>query len=261
MIDVAALPPNYLGNVFLVFIRVGAMIFSAPLLSSKAIPVMVKVGLTILLSVLLVPINQGHFTAVPFEWLPLSELILKEMAVGVLVGFVVNLVFTAMQLAGQFVGMQIGISLANVLDPVFSQSVTILDQFYTIVAGLIFLAIDGHHMLILAVQQTLELVPIGTFQLTQPMFNDLAQLTGGLFSAAVRIVLPIMATLLLTDIALGLMSRTMPQMNIFIVGLPLKMFVGFLVLVVTLPAVGDLATALFRSSFVDLSNLLRMTTA
>jgi len=206
-------------------------------------------------------VNQGHFVEVPFAWVPLTLLTLKELGVGVIVGFIANLVFNAMQLAGQFIGLQIGFSLANVLDPIFSQSVSILDQLYTMLAGLIFLAIDGHHMLILAVQQTLDLVPLGALQITGPLFNQLIVLTGGVFVAALRIVLPVMAALLLADIALGLMSRTLPQMNVFIVGMPVKLFVGFFVLLVTLPAVQNLASQMFTSTFVDLQNLMKLSAA
>lgn len=258
MLDVATFPPNYFGNLFLVFIRVGAMLFTAPLVSGKTVPAMLKIGLAVLLTILLVPVNQAHFSEVPLEWLPLSLLVIKEMGVGIAVGFGANLVFNAMQVAGQFMGLQIGFTLANVIDPLFSQSVSLIDQLYTILTGLIFLAIDGHHMLILAIQQTLDIVPIGTFHITGPFINQLVTMTGGVFVAAMRLALPITAALLLADIALGLMARTVPQMNIFVVGLPVKIAVGFIVILATLPSVGGLATGLFRSSFIDIQNLLRL---
>jgi flagellar biosynthetic protein FliR len=258
VIDAAAFPPNYFGNVFLVFVRVGAMLFSAPLINGRAVPAMLKIGLAILLTILLVPVNQGHFADVPFQWLPLSLLVIKEIGVGVAVGFGANLVFNAMQVAGQFMGLQIGFTLANVIDPLFSQSVSLIDQLYTILTGLVFLAIDGHHMLILAIQQTLDIVPVGAFQVTGPFSDQLVAMTGGVLVAAMRLALPITAALLLADIALGLMARTVPQMNIFVVGLPVKIFIGFIVILVTLPAVGGLASNLLRSSFIDIQNLLRL---
>ena len=113
MLDVAAFPPNYFGSFFLVFIRVGAMLFSAPLLNGRAVPAMAKIGFGLLITMLLMPINGAHLVEVPFQWLPLSLLVIKEMGVGVLVGFTTNLVFQAMQLAGQFVGMQTGFSVAK----------------------------------------------------------------------------------------------------------------------------------------------------
>ena len=259
MLDVAALPANYLGNFFLVFVRVGAMLFSAPLINGRSVPMMAKIGLGLLLTVLLLPVNSAHLAEVPFQWLPLSVLVIKETGVGVLVGFVANLVFAAMQLAGQFVGIQTGFSVANVLDPLFSQSVSVLDQLYTVLAGIIFLTIDGHHMLLLAIQQTLEIVPVGAFQLTEPMMTELITLTGGVLVAGLRIILPILASLLLADVALGLVSRTVPQMNVFIVGMPLKLFVGFFLIVLTLPTVSALAGDMFRTSFIDIEKLLRMT--
>lgn len=258
MLDFAAFPPNYFGNFFLVFIRVGAMLFSAPLLNGRAVPAMAKVGLGLLLTMLLLPLNAAHLAEVPFEWLPLSLLVLKETGVGVLVGFVTNLVFSAMQLAGQFVGIQTGFSVANVLDPLFSQTVSVVDQLYTLLAGLIFLAVDGHHMLILAVQQTLDIVPIGMFQVTEPAMTQLIGLTGGVLVAGLRIILPILTSLLLADIALGLVTKTVPQMNVFIVGMPLKLLAGFFLMAFTLPSVQALTTSMFRSTFVDLQNVLRV---
>jgi flagellar biosynthesis protein FliR len=258
VLDVAAFPPNYFGNFFLVFVRVGAVLFSAPLINGKAVPAMAKIGLGLLLTMLLLPVNAAHLAEVPLEWLPLSLLVIKEIGVGVLVGFVANLVFSAMQMAGQFVGVQTGFSVANVLDPLFSQTVSVVDQLYTLLAGLIFLAIDGHQMLILAMQQTLDIVPVGMFQLTEPMMNQLIALSGGILVAGLRLILPILASLLLADVALGLVSRTVPQMNVFIVGMPLKLFIGFFLIILTLPTVNGLTADMFKSSFIDLQNLLRM---
>ena len=258
MIDVAAFPPNYFGNFFLVFVRVGAMLFSAPLINGRTVPAIAKIGLGLLITMLLLPVNGSQLVDVPFEWLPLSLLTLKELGVGVLVGFMANLVFAAMQLAGQFVGIETGFSVANVLDPLFSQSVSVIDQVYTVLAGFIFLAVDGHHMLILAVQQTLDVVPVGMFQLTEPMMNQLIGLTGGVFVAGLRLILPILTSLLLADIALGLVSRTVPQMNVFIVGMPLKLFAGFFLLIFTLPSVDALTASMVQSTFVDLQTVLRM---
>jgi flagellar biosynthesis protein FliR len=258
VINVAAFPPNYFGNFFLVFVRVGAMLFSAPLINGKAVPAMAKIGLGLLLTMLLLPVNASHLGEVPFEWVPLSLLVIKETGVGVLVGFVTNLVFSAMQLAGQFVGIQTGFSVANVLDPLFSQTVSVVDQLYTLLAGLIFLAMDGHQMLILAIQQTLDIVPIGMLQVTEPMVNLLVGLTGGVLVAGLRIILPVLASLLLADVALGLVSRTVPQMNVFIVGMPLKLFVGFLLIILTLPTVNALAEAMFTSSFIDIQHVLQL---
>jgi flagellar biosynthesis protein FliR len=257
VVDFAAFPPNYFGNFFLVFVRVGAMLFSAPLINGRSVPAMAKVGLGLLLTMLLLPVNGAHLAEVPFEWVPLALLVLKEIGVGVLVGFAANLVFSAMQLAGQFVGIQTGFSVANVLDPLFSQSVSVMDQLYTLIAGIIFLGIDGHHMLILAVQQTLDIVPVGMFQVTDPLITQMIALTAGVFVAGLRIILPVLSSLLLADIALGLVSRTVPQMNVFIVGMPVKLFAGFFLLVFTLPSVQALATGMFRSTFVDLQNLMR----
>ncbi|MGH2366506.1 MAG: flagellar biosynthetic protein FliR [Chloroflexota bacterium] len=254
----AIIPPGYFGNFFLVLVRVTAMIMAAPLLQGRAIPNTLKIGLAVLISFLLLPINQAHFANVPLQLLPLSILVIKEMGVGVLVGYVINLVFTGAQLAGEFIGLQAGFNLANVIDPLFSQSVSLLDQVYTIMTGLIFLALDGQQMLILAVQQSFDIVPIGSLQITPALFNQLALLTAGMFAAGIRLALPIITALLLSDISLGLMARSFPQLNIFIVGLPVKLGLAFLLLIITMPAYHLVMQGFLEQGFVDLSNLLRM---
>src|SRR5581483_5512560 len=125
MPELGTIPAGYLGNLFLVFVRVGGMIFTAPLISSRAVPSTLKIGLAALLAFLLFPVNQSHFTELPTAWAPLSVLVLKEMGVGVVVGFVTNLVFAGVQLAGQFVGIEMGFSLANVIDPLFAHSISL----------------------------------------------------------------------------------------------------------------------------------------
>ncbi len=249
MVNLSVFPPGYFGNFFLVLVRVSAMILTAPLLQGRATPTTIKVGLALLISFLLVPINQAHFVDVPFQWLPLSTLVLQEMGVGVLVGFVVNLVFSAAQLAGQFLGLQAGFNLANILDPFFSQSVSLLDQVFTILVGLIFLAMDGHHLLIMAIQQTFDIVPIGSFHVTSALIYQLITLSAAVFVAGLRLALPVMAALLLADISLGLMARSFPQVNVFIVGLPVKLFLTFFLLVATMPALNTVIQGFFNASF------------
>jgi flagellar biosynthetic protein FliR len=147
-------------------------------------------------------------------------------------------------MAAKMMGLQIGFQAANLFDPMSSAPSSALEQFYTLLALMLFLAINGHHWLIVALARTFEIAPLGAFVLTRFTIERLMVLTNETFITAIRIALPVIGTLLLADLGLGLVARAVPQVQVFFLGLPLKMGLGLLVLaltmVVTLPLVKDL---------------------
>lgn len=237
-----------LQSLFLIFVRVLAILMIAPVFSQRSIPTPAKIGLAALLSLLFLPgvMPQSSSAAAPLpQDLPRFLLVVaQEILIGVLIGFVSNLVFVALDMAAKMMGLQIGFQAANLFDPMSNIPSTALEQFYTLLALLLFLAINGHHWLIAALARTFEIAPPGTFELTRLTTERLMALTNETFVAAIRIALPVTAALLLADLGLGLVARAVPQVQVFFLGLPLKMGLGFVVLaltmVITLPLVKDL---------------------
>ncbi len=235
-------------SLFLIFVRVLAILMTAPIFSQRSIPAPAKIGLAALLSLLLLPVALppagGISSPLPQDLPRFLLVVAQEILIGVLIGFVSNLVFVALDMAAKMMGLQIGFQAGNLFDPLSNAPSTALEQFYTLLALLLFLAINGHHWLIAALARTFEIAPLGTFVMTRLTIERLMVLTNETFIAATRIALPVMGTLLLADLGLGLVARAVPQVQVFFLGLPLKMGLGLIVLaltmIITLPLVKDL---------------------
>ena len=243
----------------LIFTRVGAILLTAPLFSSGSIPVHVKIGLSFMLAVIVFPLVSVNDILV----LPLASLgiaMAGEVLIGVIIGFTARLLFAAVQLAGQLVGFQMGFGIVNVIDPQTSSQVSIIAQFENIITLLIFMAVNAHHWFIMAIAKSFEVVPLLAFSFTNSLMEALVRLSCDMFVVAAKVAAPIIAILLFTSVALGLLARTVPQMNIFIVGFPLKLAIGLLAVGLTLPLLSTLLRNLFQGLGEDIFVLLRMMT-
>ncbi len=249
--------PAQLQLLFLIFLRIGAMMLTLPVFDSRSIPVLFKVGLAAALGVLLLPLLNP---ALP----PLSELSLQfglaaaaEVLIGAVIGFSVRLLFAGVQLAGQLAGFQMGIGIANVFDPVTSSQVSVVGQFNNLLAMLVFLVTNAHHMFLGAVAESFRRVPPMGFHYTAAWTGTIVDLAGNMFVIAVQIGAPVIVALMLTSIALGIMARTVPQMNVFFVAAPVNVIVGLMFLGFSLPFFWAYAGRLFRGFDVVIYTLLR----
>lgn len=219
----------------MVSIRAAGMFIMAPVLSHRAIPPMIKAGLAIILAIILIPV-ASQTTMPPID--TTGQLILfalKEFLVGAIIGLFFALLFIGVRIAGNIVGYQIGLMMANIMDPNTNQQFSMVSQFYYLLAILIFLAIDGHHAVISALSDSYRLVPIGMFAADGSIGEHLIRFTAHTFIIGLKIGAPVIITLFMTSVALGVVARTVPQMNIFLVGIPLKIIIGFAVIAVALP--------------------------
>ncbi len=228
------LSPVYAFNFILVLARVGALLGTAPVIGGRSVPMRAKAGLAGLTALTLLVANADRLAPLPETWATFAGLIIQHLLVGLVLGFAAGLTFAALQMAGELIGLQMGFSLARTIDPVAQQQVAVIDQLYTVVAGLVFLAVDGHHWLMLALMRTFDIAPLaGTLSVTGSA-NGLIALTASALMLALQVALPGLAAFIAADVALGMLVRVAPQMNIFAVGLPLKVALGLLVLAITL---------------------------
>ncbi len=235
------LSPDYLITLFLMFVRILAMFMTAPIFSSKNIPNIAKIGFSGILAMILLPFDG--VPPAPTQLAPFVLSVAQEVLLGALLGFASNLVFVAVSMGAGMMGLQVGFRAASLFNPVFNASSAALDQFYSFLVAALFLAIDGHHWLILALSRTFKTIPVGTFAFTAITTDRLVAMTAQAFVAAVQIALPVVGVLLLTDVGLGLIARAVPQVQIFFLSLPLKIGLGLLMLAltlsVTLPMIKD----------------------
>jgi len=245
--------------VVLVFIRISAILLSAPLFSSRNVPVRLKAGLSAILALIIFPVagfKEVYFNSVP----SLVSAMVGEILIGVIIGFTARLLFAAVQLGGQLVGFQMGFAIVNVMDPQTSTQVSIIAQLQNILTLLIFLAVNAHYWFILALASSFELIPPLGFCFTGSLMEAIVGLSCDMFLIAAKLAAPIIAVLFFTSVALGLIARTVPQMNIFIVGFPLKIAIGLFGVGFSLPLFSYMLRNLLQGMGEDIIALMKLMT-
>lgn len=237
------LAPEPLYHVLFLLLRVGALLIAMPLFGGPGVPQHVKIGLAGLIALLLAPIVEPG--TVPEDLFMLLITSAQEIAVGLSLGFIVSLFFLGLQLAGQLMDIPVGFGMVNVLDPHFGGQIPILGQFQNVLAVLIYFTINGHHGILRALADSYSYVPIGTAAWNGALVDVMVRTVSSMFALGVRIGLPIMAAAFLTDIALGIVNRAVPQINVFITGYPIKIAVGLFTIVVALPVYVGLLGVVF----------------
>ena len=219
----------------LVFIRVGAIMMSAPILGRRDIPFLFKAGLAMSVSIVLLPIINLEPFPYFSEVIPFSIGIVSEIMLGIIIGLSVNLIFAGIQLAGQLTGYQMGFAIANVMDPLTGKQSSIFAGVLNIVALLLFLAFNAHHWFLRSLAESFKLVPLFNFHINGSLAEHLIRMGTNMFVVAIKVAAPVMAALLLTSVALGIVARTVPRMNIFLVAMPLKIVLGIMFISFSLP--------------------------
>jgi flagellar biosynthetic protein FliR len=179
-----------------------------------------------------------------------------ELLVGCAIGFVSNMIFAGIQLAGQLMDMQMGFGIVNVVDPLSGTQVPLLGNFTQAMALLLFLAVDGHHYLIQSVVNSYQLIPVMGMHLTGHFMDQLVKVMVYVFAIAIKISSPLVLTVLTADIAMGFIGRTVPQMNVFIVGMPLKILLGFICLLMLVPVYAWVFETIFDNVFAFIDALV-----
>lgn len=218
----------------LILTRLSGLMLTAPPFGSANVPVVVRFGLALAVTLPL----QGLVAAevvlppgLPALVLPLAQ----EFLIGLAIGFVGMMAFAAVQVAGEVVDYEMGLGVAQALDPISGHTSSLVGRFKYLFSLVVFLSISGHHIFLAALYDSFRLLPLGAPIAAVPAALAVVELMSAVLVTAIRIAMPVIAATFLTSIALAATARVMPQMNVFIVGMPAKMFVGFAALVVALP--------------------------
>ncbi|MFQ6604280.1 MAG: flagellar biosynthetic protein FliR [Fidelibacterota bacterium] len=242
----------WLPVLLLMFFRINAMIMVLPILSYPVIPVRVRVLLAFAITIFILPMLTPTAETID-SIIVMVGMVIREIFVGLFIGFGVKMIFEAFNMAGSFVARQMGIGIANVMDPTSRQQIPVISQFWVLVIMAYFLAFDGHHLFITVLVKTNTLVA-PSFAEFKPAVADLLVKSGSLaFDIGLKLALPAMIFLLLADGAIALTARVMPQMNIFLVTLPMKIGTGLFVLITSL----DIFQIMFHSIYQQMTDLLR----
>ena len=236
------LPAQLLVVYLLVHLRFVGMVFASPLFAATLSPAALRYLCAVLLTAASVGAVQSAQLPLPLfdSVLALSVLALRELLVGVSIGFLASLPLPALNTAGEQIGMAMGFSMAQVVDPMTQSQASILGQLHFLVGMWFYFHWNGHLLMVQSVVESLRLVPLGRMTLFPDGDMSLGVWLQGLFVLAMRIVIPFYCALVLADVGLGFLARTVPQMNIFVLGLPIKVALGFLILAAALPLVVEL---------------------
>lgn len=237
-----------------VLVRISGLVMALPIFGGRGVPAQVKIGLAFVTALVLYPTlpDMPSLETVPGYY----TVILKELLVGICLGFAVTLVFSAIYLAGQLIDVPMGFGMVNVVDPQSGLQVPIFAQFQYVLAALIFLAIGGHHGVLRALSSSFTLIPIGSSIPISSLPMAMLNVFANMFYLGVKLSLPLITGLLLADIALGIVARAVPQINIFVVGFPAKIIIGISLFVFVLPAYVALLAQIFSSEG-ELGGVLR----
>ena len=214
--------------------RILGLIAAAPLFGNAAVPATVKVSLGALLAMIIAPTVPALPAVNPMS-LPGLLILTQEMLVGLAMGFSIRIVFSAIEMAGELSSLTMGLGFASFFDPQTKGRSSAISQFLVMLATLMFLTVNGHLVLLAALAESFVSLPISASPISGGGFQQLAAWGGEIFRSGLQIALPVIAALLLTNVALGILTRAAPQLNIFGIGFPVTLGVGLLVIGMVLP--------------------------
>jgi flagellar biosynthetic protein FliR len=226
--------------------RIGSFVIALPVLGGEGTPPYVKVMLVVAMSFVLFPTVSGTFKPPlpdPPQHISLGLMVqgmLSEITLGLIIGFGARVIFVAVEIGSEIAGMQIGFGVANAFDPVSNQQVSLMRQIYMVIAVLIFLSIYGHHTVLKALVYSFQWVPTTGFTVQGPLIEKIIKMGSDFFILGMKIATPITVALLLTQMAMGVISRVVPQIQIFMFSFPLTIGIGLIVFGLSLSLYGSL---------------------
>lgn len=245
-----------IGLYFWPFVRIGTMLSIIPLFGMKGVPVRSRLILTLVITLAVAPLLPLPPPVDPFTWQGLLYM-LQQILIGLAMGVIFLVVFQAFVMAGHMIAMAMGLAFASMVDPATGVNAPVVSQYFTIMATLLFLALDGHIMVIYAVVDSFYFLPVGTQFLSAESLRVVVEFGGYMFSAGVLIALPAITALLLINISFGVITRAAPALNIFAVGFPVTLLAGLVMLIFTTPMLLPHLEELLTRAF-DRINMLEL---
>ena len=252
--DLFELVQEHVATFLLLLTRVSGIFLLAPFFGSMNVPVTIRAGAAVAFSVVLFPVvDSFSVVEAPDSALVYAGTVLQELFIGWLIGLVAFMAFAAINMAGKVMDMQVGFAIVNVMDPTSGQQIPLIGSFLYNLGVIILLVTNGHHMIIAALAESFRTVPIGGMQYDTTLSMMIGNLMTSMFTTGMKIAMPVTFAILLTNVGLGILARTMPQMNIFVVGLPLQLMIGMSMLAMLFPFYILFLDVIFDAMYRDIS--------
>lgn len=241
----------------LIFMRVSGLFLIVPIFGARNIPVIFRIGFALFLSYLIIGSQSLPANVRPDTYTQLAFYAMTELVIGLVLGFVTLLAFSAISMAGQLIDTHLGFGLVHMLDPQSGMEVTLMGKFKNILAIIIFFTIDGHHALISIVAGSFDHIPAGNVRLGTVVTLGMIELFVNYFILALTIAIPIIAASIIVEMVFGIIVRTVPQMNIFVLGIPIKIVIGLIAIYLLIPVYVAFMGDMFGDMMDSMYNLMR----
>ncbi len=236
--------------------RIFGLLASAPIFNNVAQPQRIRLGVGLVITLAIVPVLPPMPAVPPGSWLGFV-ILAQQILIGVLLGFTLRIAFAAIDVAGDLIGFQMGLSFAVFYDPQNAGQTPVLSEFLGLLAMLIFLAMNGHLLTLQVLVESFRLLPVSATPFSTGGISSMLAWSSVLFSAGLLLALPLIAALLIANLAMGVLARVAPQLNIFAVGFPVTLIAGFIVLMFSIPYFGAAMGRLFENAFRAMDAVLR----
>ncbi|MDR0446853.1 MAG: flagellar biosynthetic protein FliR [Oscillospiraceae bacterium] len=240
----------------LLLFRVSGLIISSPIFGRGIIPARVKIALTAALAYLFftaapIPVSAIEYSSLIGFFIVLA----KELLLGIALAFVTNMFFSLVFVSGQMIDMQIGLGMANVYDPQNATQIPMLGNLLNVILLIVFFGVDGHMRLIELIYLTLDKLPVGSLVITPAVGTAAVEVFTRSFTLGVMVAMPVIASGMILELAFGVLVRTVPQVNVFVVGVPVKTLVGFVILMISIPAFINFSSNIFSGIWESLDRV------
>jgi flagellar biosynthetic protein FliR len=218
----------------LVLSRIAGIFAALPVFGGRRLPLRIKAMVVFMITLVCFPAISVALPPMPSDVFTLALLLFSEVMIGLTLAFITQIIFAGVEFSGQIIGMQMGLTISSIIDPSQGTQTQIMSVVQTLFATLLFLSLNIHHLFIRAIMDSFKVIPLGGWRLSGELVNFLIVRTADVFIIGIRLAAPVMVALLLATVALGIMARAFPQMNVFMISMPLNVGLGLIILGATL---------------------------
>jgi len=242
----------------LVLFRVATLIMVIPIFDNQRIIPAYKILISIAIAMIMFPIVEARGFILPETIGLIFWIVLKEIFIGLIIGFTARLVFSGIELAAQFAGIQMGFGASNIVDPMTNQNMLVISIFKIWLATILFLSLNGHHIFFTALADTFYKIPIGTASLSANLAASIVDFTSSVFVISIKLAAPITAVMIMTNAILGIVSRFIPQINVFIMSFPLSIGIGLIIFASSIPFMAYMIKGLYELMSFDIARVISL---
>ena len=243
----------------LVLTRTSGIFFVSPFFGSLNLPVHIRAATAFTMTVLLFPVLLDEMVVeTPATVVMFAALVVQELFIGWLIGFIGYVVLSAINMAGKIMDMQVGFTIAQVMDPTSNEQSPLIGSFLYNLTIIYFLAVNGHHMIVAALMESFRAVPFNSIVWHEAMADFIVNITNGVFLVGMKIAMPVTFSILMTNVGMGILARTMPQMNIFVIGVPMHLMIGTAMLALLMPFYVLFLDVMFDDIYASISTAIKL---